>query len=773
MREDMRNKKKKCELLVPAGGPDQYIAAVENGADAVYLGGKNFNARMNAGNFDLKELEAAVDYGHLRNVKTYVTMNTLVADDEMAEAAAYAARLCRMGVDALIIQDLGLGHVIRQNFPDMELHLSTQGSVYDREGVLAAARLGYSRVVLARELSLAEIRRACSQQQVEIEVFVHGAMCMCYSGQCQLSRFIGGRSGNRGGCAQPCRLPYQYLHPDGKKMNTPACPLSPKDLCLVDELGALADCGVASLKIEGRMKSPEYVAVVTSIYRRYLDMYFRQGSYTVTEEDRRDLAQIFNRGGFTTGYFYGDPGENLMCGGLPKHQGVPVGKVRRLTGQGSRSGRPGPSGQAAGGRNAGQKGGYLIDVEPFYDRDIPPLRLGDGVEIHSRRLTGNVITFLQQQKNGLLRIGDLKDPVKPGDMVYRITSRQLMESAEQTFKNLTFEEGKYQRKLPIKAVFLADAGSPAQLRILEPVSLTVTDDQIIGQVPLKRPTTEEEIRRQLEKTGGTPFAFQELKIELKAPVSIPLSGLNALRRKALAELAEKIKAAAKRSGQKDIKLPALEMPGGKPELQYYFYDWRDLERTTFDKDCGRDVTALVEVLDFAEHRERILEIEEREGILICPYIPAIGKGGDSQIEAQMDQLEALLQISGPDGRQRRIHVGNLRWILPFADRGAVVAGEPGMNLYNRWAMDTVKSLGVIRAETPLENEEGAQGWLPLMITEHAMTPGRLIDRKGAQFRVLFLEKYHKTCILGWKDTAFKSEKDSEENRALDTIRIHV
>ena len=200
--------KGKCELLVPAGGVEQFIAAVENGADAVYIGGHLFNARINAGNFSDEELQAAVDFAHKRSVKVFVTMNTLMTDDELDGALKYAAFLYEAGVDALIIQDLGLGKLIREYMPDFPLHLSTQATVCDAMGAETALRLGYERVVLSRELSLAEIRQICSSTEADIEVFVHGALCVCYSGQCQLSRYFGGRSGNRGLCAQPCRLPY-------------------------------------------------------------------------------------------------------------------------------------------------------------------------------------------------------------------------------------------------------------------------------------------------------------------------------------------------------------------------------------------------------------------------------------------------------------------------------------------------------------------------------------------------------------------------------------
>ena len=231
---------KKIELLAPAGGKAQFIAAVENGADAIYIGGKNFSARAGAQNFSDEEAEEAIDYGHLRNVRTYVAMNTLMDDSDLKPAYEQARRYYEMGADALIIQDLGLGRILKKYLPDMPLHLSTQAGVCNGQGVSAAARLGYERVVLARETNAQEIKKA-AEKNVEIEVFVHGALCICYSGQCQLSRWIGGRSGNKGTCAQPCRLPYRGS--DGKY------PLSPRDLCLIGDIKQLWELGVTSFKI--------------------------------------------------------------------------------------------------------------------------------------------------------------------------------------------------------------------------------------------------------------------------------------------------------------------------------------------------------------------------------------------------------------------------------------------------------------------------------------------------------------------------------------------
>ena len=265
-------------------------AAVAAGADAIYVGGKRFGARAFAKNFDIDELSRAVVYCHLHGVKLYVTLNTLIEDKEMGEAVEYAAELYRIGVDALIVCDLGVTSEIRRYVPDLELHASTQMSVYSTSGCEAAERFGVTRVVLARELSLEDIKAAVNNSSCEIEVFLHGALCVCYSGQCLFSSLVGGRSGNRGECAQPCRLPY----------NNGKYPLSLKDLSLADHIPELIESGVASLKIEGRMKSPEYVYTVVSIYRRLLD----EGR-TATAKENEALRRAFSRGGFTDGYFSG------------------------------------------------------------------------------------------------------------------------------------------------------------------------------------------------------------------------------------------------------------------------------------------------------------------------------------------------------------------------------------------------------------------------------------------------------------------------------------
>ena len=317
---------KDIELLIPVGDFDCLVAAVQNGADTVYFGSSLFNARQSATNFDIDNLEKAIDYAKLRNVKTNLTLNTLIKDEEFEDAVNIAKKAYKFGIDAIIVQDLGLATYLIEHFPDLPIHASTQMTVHNLEGVLQLENLGFKRVVLSRELSANEIEHICKNSNVEIEAFIHGALCISYSGQCLLSSSIGGRSGNRGKCAQPCRLPYELLD-SSNKVITKGHLLSPRDLCGIEYLPQLVNAGIKCLKIEGRLKSPEYVAIITRIYRKYLDMAINNIPYTLSDEDKKQLMQAFNRGGFSEGHLSSEPNTNLIYKQKPNHMGLPLGAI--------------------------------------------------------------------------------------------------------------------------------------------------------------------------------------------------------------------------------------------------------------------------------------------------------------------------------------------------------------------------------------------------------------------------------------------------------------
>lgn len=725
---------KKCELLVPAGGERQFIAAVENGADAVYVGGKLFNARINAGNFDDKELTDAVDFAHKRGVKVYVTMNTLIADEEMEKAIEYVLFLYEIGVDAIIVQDVGLGAVIRDNLPDFPLHLSTQGSVYDLRGVEMAGELGYERVVLARELSFEEMKGICQNTEVEIEVFVHGALCICYSGQCQMSRYFGGRSGNRGECAQPCRLPYKSFEEDGRLIKTFQYPLSPKDLCLIDHLGQLAAAGITSLKIEGRMKSPEYVAIVTSIYRKYLDQYYKEGSYTVAAEDREALEQIFNRGGFTEGYYYENPGRELMAGEIPKHRGVKIGKVVKKV-----------------------QGSSLIDVKLYHK-----LSIGDGVEIQGKNVTGNVVTYYKELKGGLTRIGDIKGQVEHGDPLYKITSKEQLTAARKTFENKTFEEGKYLRKTPVDMEFYCDDGGFAQLI----VHSCLTDKAIaVKEGPFEedreRTVDRSRIEKALRKTGNTPFEARSIQITDGIDRKIQISSINDMRRRALEQL-ECALVQRRRGG--GFAAYSLWEKDHDNTLEFYFYDWESFSYYVMPDDLADldvDKVALIPLVDYEMHYAEI----PREK-MVLPYITNISKGREDRfIEEHFDAICNHY-------KDRGIYIGNLSWLQPLLAAGVPVYGDCGLNVYNDFARGAYRSLGFKHCVYSLEATDAGLGAYPLMVSEQKPQGTVLIDRKKERIRVVKRDFSSQTTLIPERGNLDIQKIKNEISEGKKIIRIY-
>lgn len=772
----------RCELLMPAGGSTQFIAAVENGADAVYVGGKSFNARMNAGNFSDEELARAVDYAHLRNVKTYVTMNTLLTDEELAPALRQAQSYARMGVDALIIQDLGLGLVLRENLPDLPLHLSTQAGVYDAAGVQAAAELGYERVVLARELTLAEIEKAAATG-IEIEVFVHGALCICYSGQCQLSRAIGGRSGNRGGCAQPCRLPYS-----GAKQKYP---LSPKDLCLLPEIGALVRAGIASLKIEGRMKSAEYVAVVTAIYRKYLDRCFEQGDFAVEEEDLGALRQIFNRDGFTKGYYYGDPGQKLMSGDIAKNTGLLAGRVF------ADSRGPLLKIQPLGGITL-EKGDYA-ELRPAAAgaADGTAIRGADNASASApdRVPASGLITYVKQLAPGRQEIGDFRSGARRGDLIYRLASGQLMEKARLTFARTEMTGGAGKRREPVALRAAVAAGKPLALTAVfatkDRGTVSVTRSGAIVSASRSGESCGESVRKQLAKTGDTPFYAGSIEVEEEGACFVPVSAVNALRRETLAELAQKVTDIYKR-GEAAPASPAAVAAAAAAEktdgpagaeaegtlLELIFYSAAELKRADLKRlpAAGvREIRLLVPLHQYEDARRSLPpEAAEqvpagRPHITLSPYILSMNKGaGDEWIAANFDRLTALLKAE-----QRPLYAGSLHWLRAFSRAGVAVIAGSGLNATNRQSERALRLLGAAAVRPSLETEDGGSGAFPLMISEHRFDAENLIDRKGVRYHLHFDEFTHKTLLLRADQTPDLAKTRAKIAAGQPLVRLYI
>ena len=501
---------KNVELLAPAGNMECLHAAVKAGADAVYLGAGHFNARRGADNFSLENLAEACDYAHLRGVKIYLTLNTVVLPSELPDALELARQAYRCGVDAFIVQDIGISIELSRIIPDVEVHVSTQMNIHDEDGLRAAAALGATRVTLALT-EIARLHELAEELGVELESFAHGALCICYSGQCFMSSLVGGRSANRGRCAQACRLPYE-LHNRAlrKTLDAPGEHLlSPKDLCTVNLIPELLQAGVASLKIEGRMKSPEYVQAVVGVYRAVIDRVetavARDGIDSVvasdapelraSEEEMNTLSEAFSRG-FTTAYLKGKRGNEIMSYGRPNNRGVFVGRVAKV-----------------------REGLVFIDPET-------ELHAGDLIEFWTNR--GHFVHTIGEFKTD--RVGRVFFPVEravgKGDRVFRVRN------AEAAFVD--------DDKLPSVAVH-----ARAELHIGQPVLLTFTADAGNVSVTVEGPEveaartkaiTEEEVREHIDRMGTTPFYLSSLEIDMDEGVGMGFSVLHKLRARAAEEL---------------------------------------------------------------------------------------------------------------------------------------------------------------------------------------------------------------------------------------------
>lgn len=529
----------KPEILAPAGSMAALKAAFAAGADAVYMGGSCFGARAYAENPEREEMLAAIRYAHLRGKRLYLTVNTLVKEREFGTLYEFLAPYYSAGLDAAIVQDVGVLHFLAKEFPGLSLHASTQMTLTAAEGIRLFDGYPVTRLVPARELSLPEITDICEKSGKEVEIFVHGALCYCYSGQCLMSSMIGGRSGNRGRCAQPCRMEYESGE-KGKKYW-----LSPKDLCGLSMLPELIGTGAASFKIEGRMKRPEYAAAVTAAYRKFTDLYaslgeeayrnyWKENPNLLVEETER-LADIYNRGGFTSGCFMTHNGKGLMSVNRPGHFGVPVGEV------------------VTGGR-----GEALIRLaKDVYPQDVLELRResekGSGEAGYYEYTLGNGARTGEKIKARLLPTLTAKQ----GDTVYRMRNTVLLNTLEENYI-------KQELRVPVTGTFFAKAGEVCTLEVsamsesvLLPVAfpeqskelVTVVCEGFVCEKAGKLPATEETVRKQLKKTGNEPFYFEELCVQLADDVFLPNGLLNELRRTALATLAEKIQKRFERDGR--------------------------------------------------------------------------------------------------------------------------------------------------------------------------------------------------------------------------------
>ena len=699
--------KDRVEILAPAGSMECLKAAIAAGADAVYTGGALFGARAYAHNLTEEELLEAIDYVHLHGRRLYLTVNTLIKDREMEKQMYdYLLPYYRQGLDAVIVQDIGLFRFIRKHFPDLPIHASTQMTLTGVDGAKFLEKEGAQRIVTSRELSMAEVKKIADETELEIESFVHGALCYCYSGQCLFSSFIGGRSGNRGQCAQPCRLLYRT--PEAKR---PQYLLSLKDICTLELIPEMIESGIYSFKIEGRMKKPEYAAAVAFQYRKYADLYLKyyeecpaeedpaayaMKKYRVREEDRQMLLDLYNRGGFHTGYYHTQNGREMISLNRPNHAGVPAVKVL-----------------AKKGRNVTAKA--LTDL---YPQDIIELPMRKGREKADNYTCKDAI-----RKGMNVQIPVFADtPFKRDEIWMRTRNSTLIDTLREEFVN-----GKIKER--ICGTFRLYPQEKATLTVkCRDAEITVAGEK--AQEALSQPMSRERIEKQLRKTGNTEFEFFFLKAEIGEKVFLPMQSLNELRREALETLEKVICEKYRRSGEvKDPEEDKTELSMEEEVLSGWTASVRTAEQMEVileEEAIGRiyvDCTMFPRIWEKDSYVEWITKVHAagKEIYLVMPYI--FRERTRKQYEAAYNRIFG----AGWDG----ILIANYESFAFLKEHGYTGRIMTDYNLYefNQESRKFWKEKGVFEFTAPVELTERelqdlrvkdgeviVYGYLPMMIS---------------------------------------------------------
>ena len=699
--------KDRVEILAPAGSMECLKAAIAAGADAVYTGGALFGARAYAHNLTEEELLEAIDYVHLHGRRLYLTVNTLIKDREMEKQMYdYLLPYYRQGLDAVIVQDIGLFRFIRKHFPDLPIHASTQMTLTGVDGAKFLEKEGAQRIVTSRELSMAEVKKIADETELEIESFVHGALCYCYSGQCLFSSFIGGRSGNRGQCAQPCRLLYRT--PEAKR---PQYLLSLKDICTLELIPEMIESGIYSFKIEGRMKKPEYAAAVAFQYRKYADLYLKyyeecpaeedpaayaMKKYRVREEDRQMLLDLYNRGGFHTGYYHTQNGREMISLNRPNHAGVPAVKVL-----------------AKKGRNVTAKA--LTDL---YPQDIIELPMRKG-----REKADNYTCKDAVRKGMNVQIPVFADtPFKRDEIWMRTRNSTLIDTLREEFVN-----GKIKER--ICGTFRLYPQEKATLTVkCRDAEITVAGEK--AQEALSQPMSRERIEKQLRKTGNTEFEFSFLKAEIGEKVFLPMQSLNELRREAQETLEKVICEKYRRSGEvKDPEEDKTELSMEEEILSGWTASVRTAEQMEVileEEAIGRiyaDCTMFPRIWEKDSYVEWITKVHAagKEIYLVMPYI--FRERTRKQYEAAYNRIFG----AGWDG----ILIANYESFAFLKEHGYTGRIMTDYNLYefNQESRKFWKEKGVFEFTAPVELTERelqdlrvkdgeviVYGYLPMMIS---------------------------------------------------------
>ena len=635
------------ELLAPAGTMENFMAALESGADAIYLGGKVFNARAHAANFGIDELREAVRLAHILDVSVYVTVNILIGDTELKDLEQYIKDLDSIGVDAIIVQDLAVAEIAKRVAPNIHLHGSTQMTAATLDAVRFYESLGFTRVVLARELSLKEIQHICKHCKAEIEVFVHGALCVCYSGQCLMSSFIGGRSGNRGACAQPCRLPYELLDSKGESVlpKHEAYLLSPKDLNYSEHMNELVAAGVTSFKVEGRMKKVSYVRQVIGTYREILD------EASIHENQRKALASGFNRG-FSTAYLEDTVGRQMMTVVAPNHQGKPIGESYTKKGE-----------------------VYLSLTEPIEQGSLVKILQSNGSVTYytvDDEWTCVSDTLYKGRPAEGLAVGQLYLASTPKNT----KSRGLQEFTRKYDMSVYLSVGSNGETNYTELTAILDSG----------LSVTVTNEYVPA-IANKVPTSLEKVTEQLGRLGNTLFRLSYVDIP-DGPYMWPASVLNALRRDAVTALETALITHHVESWQ------ALQVTG---DIDYDFKAQHELSYDTCPMISARvdeiegvkaAISGGAQKIVFGGDRlsrtpyalsvyDEVARLCAQSDVICTFATPRVVK--DDEVEAYKHTLEAIVQ-SHPDSIS--IHVPQaLLWLRELGYTGAIEA-DTGLNIFN-------------------------------------------------------------------------------------------
>ena len=673
----------KVELLAPVGDWNCLKAAVQNGADAVYFGVEQFNARMYAANFNVEDMKQVIDYCKLRNVKTNLTLNTLLENCEFDNAVDLAKEAYKSGIDAIIVQDLGLAKYLIDNIPGLPIHASTQMTVHNLQGVLKLEKLGFDRVVLSRELSCDEIEYICKNCKVEIETFIHGALCICYSGQCLFSSVVGGRSGNRGKCAGPCRLPYELISENAetheRKSIDKGYLLSTKDLCGIAYLPRLIQAGVKCFKIEGRMKSPEYVATVTRIYRKYIDMVLNNDDFIIDEKDINDLMQVFNRGGFSDGHLDSKHNRNLIFPEKPSNMGIYLGTIKKYN---------------------SNKGHITLQLEEG-------LELGDSISVSneaSKYLVSELMIKNVNQKkvsaNTEVTIGRMKGNIKVGDKVYRISSKALSDFAKASYDNCE------NKKIPLNCTVTIKKNTPISMEIstnkntcYNELYSSIYVKEISNMIPidaLKTPISVERVVKQISKTTNTPFSFENITVLLDDGLYVPsISTLNELRRTTLEKVEQEILSRAKRT-LLDLSRKSKESitytPNVKnPEISVLFRQLDlDFDYTKLDKEKITNIYVSLELFISKKYSKVISYFSDNYNLYI--YVPSIIKTNYKNIAlSTIEQAVMIYNIKGFIVS----NIGDFELLKKYSKDYEFI-GNYTLNVFNNNTMEEYRKLGLSR-----------------------------------------------------------------------------